>query len=169
MVDALSEEGGAVVLGLIESDDFVDVQVLENVNVAGGSMTVSVNLITLVNGSHKSDELAWDNPVKVTVLYLLVVLVFTGVEGLEVVPSKLDGPLETLKAVLDGALVGTRSTAGISVVMKVRLVRLEMLEGRLSVDTKDDDHKGAHQIGRVGDLGEVGTLRVVIDTGRALE
>jgi len=71
--------------------------------------------------------------------------------------------------VLDGALVGTRSTAGISVVMKVRLVRLEMLEGRLSVDTKDDDHKGAHQIGRVGDLGEVGTLRVVIDTGRALE
>jgi len=87
VVDALGEEGGAVVLGLIESDDFVDVQVLENVNVAGGSMTVSMNLITLVNGSHKSDELAWDNPVKVTVLYLLVVLVFTGVEGLEVVPS----------------------------------------------------------------------------------
>ena len=147
VVNALTEEGSAVVFGLVEANNLVDIQVLENVDVASSGVAIAVNRITLVNGAHEGKELAWDNPVKVTVLDLLVVLVFTCVEGLEVVPSKVDGPLQTLEAVLNGAFVGTRSTAGISEVMKVGLIRLEMLEGLLGVHAENDDHESAHQVG----------------------
>ena len=56
-------------------------------------------------------------------------LVFAGVEILEIVPSKGDGVLETLKAMKNGALILAGATAGISVRVQVGVVLLEQIEG----------------------------------------
>jgi len=56
-------------------------------------------------------------------------LVFAGVEILEIVPSKGDGVLETLKAMKNGALILAGATAGISVGVQVGVVLLEQIEG----------------------------------------
>ena len=53
MVNSLAEERYTVILGLIQSDDFVDSKVLENVDVAGSSVTIAVHGVTLVNGTHE--------------------------------------------------------------------------------------------------------------------
>ena len=167
--DALRDEGGAIVFWFVQAHDSVNIQVLEDVDITGSGVTVAMDGITLVNGTHEGQELAWDNPVKITVLDLLVMFVFASVEILEIVPSKSDGMLKTLKAMKNGALVLAGATAGISVGVKVGVVLLEKLEGWLGVHLEDDHLEGAHQIGRVGQLGEVSGARVVIDASWTLE
>jgi len=127
--NALRDEGGAIVFGFVQAHDSVNIQVLEDVDITGSGVTVAMDGITLVNGTHEGQELAWDNPVKITVLDLLVMFVFTSVEILEIVPSKSDGMLKTLKAMKNGALVLAGATAGISVGVKVGVVLFEKLEG----------------------------------------
>ena len=69
---------------------------LEDVDVASSSMAVAMDRVTLVNRTHKGQELARNDPVEVAIFDLLVVLVLTRVEGLEVVPSELDGLLKAI-------------------------------------------------------------------------
>lgn len=147
MVNVLVEEGVAVILGVIEPDDLVDVEVLENVYVAGSGVTVAVHRVPLVDWAHKRQELAWNDPVEVTVLHLLVVLVFARIKRLEVVPSKVDCGLEALQTVKDCALVVAVTTAGVSERLQVWLVTLELTESLMSVHLEDDDHEGAHKVG----------------------
>ena len=53
--------------------------------------------------------------------------------------------------------------------MQVGLVLLEHAEGLLSIPLENHDHKGTHKVGRVRDLGEIGALGIVVNSGRALE
>ena len=122
-----------------------------------------------VNWSHEGDELARDDPVEVAVLDLLIMLVLSRIERLEVIPSELDGPLEALKAVQDGALVLAGAPTRIPIRVQVRLVALEQAEGLMGIYLENHDHKGAHKVGRVRDLGEIGALCIVVYPGRALK
>ena len=169
MVNPLLQEGGTIVLGFVESDDLANVEVLEDVDVAGSCVAVTVHGVSLVNGSHKGQELARDDPVEISVLHLLVVLVLSRIESLEIVPSKSDCVLKALQAVLDGALVLAGAAARIPVVVQVGLILLEELEGGPGVHLQDHDHEGTHQVGRVGQFGEIGRSCVVVDAGRPLE
>ena len=117
MVNPLSKERRAVILGFVESDDFANIKVLEDVDVTCSRMTVAVHGVSLINGSHKGQELARDNPVKIAVLYLLIMLVLSRIESLKIVPSKSDSMLETLQTVLDGALVLAWATTCISIMV----------------------------------------------------
>ena len=83
-------------------------------------------------------------------------LVLTSIEGLEVVPSELDGLLEALEAVQDGALVVAVAAASIPKRAQVRTVLLELTESLLSVHLEDNDHERAHQVGGVGELDIIG-------------
>ena len=125
--------------------------------------------VSLIDRSHEGQELAGDNPVKITVLHLFVVFVFPRIESLKVVPSEPYRVLQPLQAMQDGALVLARATTRISVRMQVGLVLLEQFEGRVGVHFEDDDHEGAHKVGRVGQLGELSRSRVVVNARRTLE
>ena len=96
-------------------------------------------------------------------------LVLPRIKRFEVIPSQLDGPLETLKAVKDGALILAGAPARIPISMQVRLVLPEHAEGLLSIPFENHDHEGTHKVGRVRDLGEIGTLGIVVNSGLALE
>ena len=96
MIDAFIDERVAVVLVIIKSYYFAYVQMLEDIHIRRSRVTISVNAIALVNWSHECHELSWNDPVQVTILNLLVVLVFFGIEGFEVIPTESDTFLETL-------------------------------------------------------------------------
>ena len=66
---------------------------LEYINIAGSSVAIAVHGVTLIYGAHEGQEFAWDDPVEVTILNLLVVLILSRIEILEVIPSKSDGML----------------------------------------------------------------------------
>ena len=142
---------------------------LEDVDVASSSMAVSMDRVTLVNRTHEGQELARNDPVEVAIFDLLVVLVLTCVEGLEVVPSELDGLLKAIQAVWNSHLVVAVTTAGISERAQVRCVILELAESLLSVHLENDDHEGAHEVGGVGEFDIVSGLGVVVDSRASLE
>ena len=134
VVDALVDEGHRVVLGVVQPDYLADLQVLEDVDVAGGRMTVAVHFVLDVHWTHEGHELAWDDPVKVAVLNLLIMLILLHVEGLEIVPAVLKGFLESLKTMKNCALVVTFSFAGVSVMQKLVFIRPEKAETVFSVE-----------------------------------
>ena len=69
----------------------------------------------------------------------------------------------------DGALILAGAPARIPISMQVWLVLLEHAEGLLSIPFENHDHEGTHKVGRVRDLGEIGTLGIVVNSGLALE
>ena len=142
---------------------------LEYINIAGSSVAIAVHGVTLIHGAHEGQEFAWDDPVEVTILNLLVVLILSRIEILEVIPSKSDGMLQTLKTMQDGALILAGAAASVSVGVKVGLILLEVLEGGMGIHFKDHDHEGAHEVCRVCQLGKISRAGVVIDSGGALE
>ena len=142
---------------------------LEDVNVAGSCVTVAMDGVSLIDRSHEGQELAGDNPVKITVLHLFVVFVFPRIESLKVVPSEPYRVLQPLQAMQDGALVLARAPTRIPIRVQVGLVLLEQFEGRVGVHFQDDDHEGAHEVGRVGQLGELSRSCVVVNARRTLE
>ena len=147
MVDTLLQEAVTIILSLVESDDLGDVEMLEDVDVAGGGVAVAVDGVALVDRAHEGEELAGDDPVQIAVLHLFVVLVLARIKRFEVVPSKLDGLLETLEAVLNRAVVVAVTAAGISERTQVGVVLLELAVGLLGIHLEDDDHECAHQVG----------------------
>ena len=62
----------------------------------------------------KGQELAWDDPVHVTVLDSLIELVFSDVEGLDVEPAEFYAELEPSEAIEDCALVGAGKVGRVS-------------------------------------------------------
>ena len=169
MVYSFLKEAVAIILCFIKTDYLSYVEVLEDVDVAGSCVPVPMNGVTLVHRSHEGQELAWDDPVQVTVFDFFVVFVLPGIECLKIVPAELDGLLKPFKAVKNRAVVVAIATAGVSEVAQVGLVGLELSEGLVGVNLQNHDHERAHQVGRVGDLGEVARLRVVVDPCRTLE
>jgi hypothetical protein len=128
VLNALVCEAAMVVLRIVETDDLAHLEVLKDVDVAGGRVAVAVDLVSLVNWTHEGQELAWDDPVEVTVLYLLVMLVLLDVKSPEVVPSVLQGLLQTLEAVHDCEFIVAFAFAGVTVVKQMALVVLEQAE-----------------------------------------
>lgn len=129
---------------VIQSYHFAYIQVLKYVNIAGSGVPVSVDGVSLVNWTHEGHELAWDDPVEVSVLYLLVVLILFGIECLEVVPSEANTLLKTFKAMQDRAFIVTVSLTGVSERFQVWLVDLELSVSLFSVHLEDDNHESTH-------------------------
>ena len=68
-------------------------------------MPISMNVISLIYRAHESQKLARNDPVKISIFDLLVMLVLFRVERFEVVPAETNSFLEALKAVQNGAFV----------------------------------------------------------------
>ena len=62
--------------------------IFEDIYIFTRVMTISVIGISIFNWSHKGNELAWNNPVKVAVFYSLIILIFFDIKCSKVIPAK---------------------------------------------------------------------------------
>jgi hypothetical protein len=95
--DATIGEVFLVVFLLVESDNSLDAELLEYINIFCWVVSVPLLCISFFDWSHEGTELSWNDPVDITVLYLFVLLVDLDLEGPEVIPSKLDCILKSLE------------------------------------------------------------------------
>jgi hypothetical protein len=134
-----------IILLLVESNNFGYVNALKDISVFIWVMAVPLPLVSVLDWSHEGDKLSWDDPVEVSILNSLVVLVLLDIECPEVVPAKSYSVFESLEAVKEGAVVEALTLGGISVVLEHTVVWLELLVGLLSGHLEDDDHESSHE------------------------
>lgn len=149
MLNAVLLERVLVILGVVQPDDLRHLEVLEDVDVAGGGVAVGALAFFAVDGAHEGDELAGDDPVEVAILDLLVVLVLLDTELVEDVPALLDAELEALQAVLHRALVVAVAFGSVAVGAEDAVVGGEARVGLLRRHLEGDNHEGAREEGRV--------------------
>lgn len=118
MGNVFLREESLVVLLFVESHNSLDVELLEYFYIFAWMMPVSLVSISLLDGSHESHELAWNNPVEVSVLDPLVLLVLLDVEGLVDIPFEFDCVLQTLQALQESTLIETVTFGGVSIAFK---------------------------------------------------
>jgi len=90
MGDATLFKLSLVILGLVQSYDSRNFQMLKYFGVAGSRMAVTRLLaLVTVDWSHKGDELPGDNPVEITIFNFFVMFILSGIELIKVVPLLL--------------------------------------------------------------------------------
>ena len=136
----------------------------EYIYIAGSSMPISVDAVTLINWSHEGYELARDDPIEVTILNFLVVLIFFSIECLEIIPSKTKCFLESLKTMKHCAFVKAVTLASISETFETWLVEFELSISNFCVHFEDYNHEGTHEKASICDLGGVSAGTVVVDS-----
>jgi len=166
VLHALRQELTTVVLSLIQSDYSLDVPFFEDVSVLLRCVAGPLPGLSAVNGSHERGKLARYNPVDVSVLNPLIVLILLDIESLEIVPPVFDALLEPLQAVQYGALVVALALGGVTERHELAVVRLEGVKGLLRGQLQHDDHERAHQIGGICEF--VRSIRAVVEDAIAL-
>ena len=143
--NSLFRKLGLLILGLIEAHDKRHTESLEDGYVVIGSeRTISVSD---VKRAREGDEFAWHDPVEITILYFLKVLILLNIEGAVVVPSEGHRELQTLETVMICAAVGAITHSRIAIRDELVVVWAECLPCLVSRLMQDDDHEGAHQEG----------------------
>lgn len=131
MLHTLRQELSAVVLSLIQSDYSLDVPLFEDISVLLRSVAGPLPRLSAVNWSHERGKFARYDPVDVSVLNPLIVLVLLDIECLEIVPPVFDALLESLQAVQYRALIVTLALGGIAERQELPVVRFEGVKGFL--------------------------------------
>lgn len=145
MVDTILDESLFIVLFIVKSDDSGNSELFEDGDIIFRSeSSVTFSISGLVRGATESNELAWNDPVQVTVFDLFVELVVSKVEILDVKEFKLDAVLQTSEAVQDAASVWGVGVRGISVFSKRRLGLGEGFPGFFSSSAENDDLESTH-------------------------
>ena len=88
-----------IILLLVESNYFGYVNAFKDISVFIWVMTVPLPLVSVLDWSHEGDKLSWDDPVEVSILNSLVVLVLLDIECPEVIPAKSYSVFKSLEAV----------------------------------------------------------------------
>ena len=142
MFDAMLRELLLIILGLVEANNHSHTHFFENWDIVLWSER-SV-FVSDVKWPRKGDEFTWNNPVQVSVLYLLKVLVLLHVESVVVIPAEHDGVHKALEAMVVRALVGTGTHCRVTIWQKLVVVWLECLPCLFSTLLKDNDHVCSH-------------------------
>ena len=103
----------------------------------------------MVDGTHESDKFVGDDPVKVAILYSLVVLILFVVKLSEIVPAEIDSNLEAFQAMKDRAAIGAIAITGVSKRSEAGLVWLKGGPCHLSRLFEYHNHEGTHQVGSI--------------------
>ena len=135
----------SIILDIIQSNYFIHADIFENVYVLSRMLSIPMLCISIFYWTHKRNKFTRYNPIEVSVLDSLVVLVLLDIEGPEVVPAEPDSVLEALQTVEQRAVVEALALGGIAVVPHYRLVRLELGVRVLRLHLQDYYHEGAHQ------------------------
>ena len=147
MLNALLSELSLLVLWLVESHNERDAHALEDWHVVVWSEGAIP--ICYIERTRKSHELARDNPVQISVLNLLKVLVLLHIKVAVVVPSEGHGELKSLEAVMVSATVGTIAHCCVTVGDELVVVGTEGLPGFVGGLFEHDDHEGSHEEGSI--------------------
>lgn len=146
MINAIADKFILVIFGFIESDHTCHVEMLENLKIVLGRVASSLEFTNIVEWAHKRNKFVRYDPVQVTVLDLLIILVLLVVKFPELVPAEANCILETLQAVQDRARVtALEGVRGITEWLKLIVIWFKELPGGLSLDLQDDNHESAHE------------------------
>ena len=143
MPDTLLRELLLLILRLVEADDKRDSEPSEDRHIivwCEGTISVSC-----IEWAREGNELSWNDPIQVSILNLLEVLIFLNIELAIVVPSEGYSKLEALEAVQVCATIGTVAHCRVTVWNEFVVVRAESLPGIVSGLVKDNNHKGVHK------------------------
>jgi hypothetical protein len=105
VIDAIADKFIFVIFGFIESDNARHIEMLENLKIVLRCVASSLELANIVEWTHEGNEFVRYDPVKVTVLDLLVIFILLVIKFPKFVPSEAYGVLEALQAVQDRARV----------------------------------------------------------------
>lgn len=123
---------------------------LEHLNVIIGSIASLRLASRSIDWPHKSDKLFGDDPIEITILYSFVVLILFIIEIIELVPAQVHCNFQTLQAVEYSALIRAHiAVTRISEGPEHRVIRLESFPDYVSRHFEDNDHEGAHEVGRI--------------------
>lgn len=134
-----------IILDIVQSYYLGHSNVVENVYVLSRMLSVTMLGIPVLDRSHKSYKLSRDDPVEVSVLDSLVVLILLDIEGSEVIPSKPHGVFESLQAMENCAIVEALTLRGIPIVSENWMVLLELRVSVLCLHLEYDDHECSHK------------------------
>ena len=87
------DESFSVVFFVVKADNFSHIPFLKDFHVLFWHETDSATWLSLADWSHERHKLAWNNPVEVSLVDSLVLLIFLDVEVPEIIPTLLDGEL----------------------------------------------------------------------------
>ena len=99
MFDTSFNEFLSFIFCLVKSNDMRHIEVFEDLKIV--FWLVSSSFCFIINRTHECNEFFWNDPVKVSIFYFLIVIVLLWVKVSEVVPSKLDCDFKTLETVED--------------------------------------------------------------------
>ena len=160
MSDALLRELLLLILRLVEADNKRDTEPSEDRHIIiWREGTISVSCI---QRARKGNELSWNDPIQVSILDLLKVLIFLNIERAIVIPSESYSKLETLEAMQVCATISTVAHCRVTVWNEFVVVRAESLPGIIGRLVEDNNHEGTHQESSVALLCVV-KRRVMID------
>jgi hypothetical protein len=125
--DIFLSEKSRVILLLVESNHALHIELLENLDILVRVMSISLVSVPLLDWAHECHKFTGNDPVEITVLNSLVLLVLLDIEGLEVIPLKLDGVFETLETLEETTLIKAVTLGCITVGLEQPLVWLEYL------------------------------------------
>lgn len=89
MGDPVLQEVFLIIFLVIKSNYSFNVKPFEDLYVLIGVVPVSLISITFLNWTHEGHKFARNDPVDITILYALEVLIFLDIECLEIVPLKI--------------------------------------------------------------------------------
>jgi len=142
-----------IVFLFIKSDYPRDINVVEDVTILVWVLSVLVSGVSGFDWSHESDELAWDDPVEITVFDSLVVLVFFNVESSEVIPVEFNCVFQSLENLEKSTIVEAVTFGGISVMLEELVVWFELFECIVGRHFQNNYHEGTHQESSVHHFG----------------
>ena len=158
---SLSQKLATVVFCLIQSDNSLDIPLFEDITVLIRSKARSLSWLSAIYRAHKRREFPRNDPIDISVLNALVVLVLLDIEGLKIVPLLLDTVLETLQAMKNCALVVAFSLGGIAEWDELSMIGPECVICFLWWNFQHNNHERAHEESSISQF--IGSVRAVME------
>jgi len=114
VIDPIPGEFRLIVLRIIQTYDTRHTKMTKNLQIVFWCIPMSILTLVRVNRSHKSYKLVGNNPVEISILHLLIVLILFVIKCVQIVPSMAYRLLQPLQTVKHSALVRALTVASIS-------------------------------------------------------
>lgn len=119
--------------------------------------------VSVLNWTHESYKLSWDDPVQVSIFYSLIVFILLDIECSEIIPSKSYCILKTLQNMEQSAIVKAVTFWSIPVMFEQLVIRLKLFMSLISSHLKDNDHESTHQEGSIDHFVSWSVTRTVME------
>jgi len=84
-----------IIFGFIKPNHMSHIEMFEHLKIIFRRIASSVSPV--IQRSHECNEFAWNDPVHVSILYFLIIIVLFRIEVLKLIPSMLNGNLKSFQ------------------------------------------------------------------------